>query len=145
MLKRSQRPTKVFVGLLSVVAPLVVVAPVAAADAPTQFLETVTFVDVNPCTGLDHTVTFAVTVSEHSHGERVVANAKRTITTDPTGFVGRGTNSFVDNGQIAKFTQTDILTNPAGDRIRARNVIVVDLSTDTIRVEKGELTCLGPA
>ena len=83
VLKKSQRATKVFVGLLSVVAPLVVVAPVAAADAPTQELDTITFVDVNPCTGLDHTVTFAVSVSEHSHGERVVANAKRTITTDP--------------------------------------------------------------
>jgi hypothetical protein len=145
VLKKSQRPTQVFVGLLSVVAPLVVVAPVAAADAPTEFSETVTFVDVNPCTGRYHTVTIAATVSEHSHGERVVAIGKRTVTTDPTGFVGRGTFSFVDNGQIAKFTQTDILTNPAGDRIRARNVIVVDLSTDTIRVEKGELTCLGPA
>lgn len=145
MLKKSQRPTKVFVGLLSVVAPLVVVAPVAAADAPTQILEEVRFVDVNPCTGLDQTVTFAVTVSEHTHEERVVANGKRTVTTEPTGFVGRGTFSFVDNGQIAKFTSTDILTNPAGDRIRARNVIVVDLSTETIRVEKGELTCLGPA
>lgn len=133
-----------FVGLPSASAPLVV-APAAAADPPTQFFDTVTFVDVNPCTGLDHTVTIEFTVSEHRHGERVVAYAKRTITTDPTGFVGRGTDSFVDNGQIAKFTQTDILSNPAGDRIRARNVIVIDVSTGTIRVEKGELTCLGPA
>ena len=145
MLKKSQRPTKVLVGLLSVVAPLVVVAPVAAADPPTQFMPTDTFVDVNPCTGLDHTVTIALTISEHSHGERVVAHAHRTVTTEPTGFVGRGTFSFVDNGQIAKFTSTDVLTNSAGDRIRARNVIVVDLSTETFRVEKGELTCLGPA
>jgi hypothetical protein len=135
---------KLFVGLLSVI-PLMVVAPAAAADPPTQFLETVTFMDVNPCTGLDHTVTIAATVSVHNHDERVVAHAKRTITTDPTGFVGRGTDSFVDNGQIAKFTHTDILSNPAGDRIRARNVFVIDVSTGTITVEKGELTCLGPA
>ena len=145
MLKKSHRPTKILVGLLSVVAPLVVVAPVAAADPPTQFMPTDTFVDVNPCTGFDHTVTFALTVSEHTHDERVVVKGKRTVTTEPTGFVGRGTFSLVDNGQIAKFTNTDILTNSAGDRIRARNVIVVDLSTETFRVEKGELTCLGPA
>jgi hypothetical protein len=145
VLKKSQRPTKVFVGLLSVVAPLVVVAPVAAADPPTQISPTDTFLDVNPCTGLDHTVTIALTISEHSHGERVVAHAQRTITTEPTGFVGRGTFSFVDNGQIAKFTSTDILSNPAGDRIRARNVFVVDLSTGTLRVDKSEVTCLGPA
>lgn len=68
--------TRVFVGLLSVVAPLGV-APVAAADPPSQFSDMFTFVDVNPCTGLDHTVTIAVTVSEHSHGERVVAQAKK--------------------------------------------------------------------
>ena len=108
-------------------------------------MDTVTFEDVNPCTGLDHTVTIAATVSVHSHDEREVAHAKRTITTEPTGFVGRGTDSFVDNGQIEKFTQTDILRNPAGDRIRARDVIVIDVSTGTIRVEKFELTCLGPA
>lgn len=51
----------------------------------------------------------------------------------------------MDNGQIAKFTATDILTNLAGDRIRARTVIVVNLSTETFRVDKFELTCLGPA
>jgi hypothetical protein len=134
----------IFVGLLSAIAPLVV-APAAAADPPTQFLDTVTFVDVNPCTGLDHTVTIVFAGSEHRHGERVVAHAKRTITTDPTGFVGRGTDSFVDNGQISKLTFTDILRNPAGDRIRARGVIVVELPTETIRVEKIALTCLGPA
>jgi hypothetical protein len=43
------------------------------------------------------------------------------------------------------FRLTDILTSPSGDRIRARFVIVFDLSTGTVRVEKGELTCLGPA
>jgi hypothetical protein len=83
-------------------------------------------------------------VSGHHHGEREVIHAKRTTTTD-TGFVGRGTDSFVDNGQIAKFTFTDILRNPARDRIRARGVIVTEVSTGTIRVENGELTCLGRA
>jgi hypothetical protein len=42
------------------------------------------------------------------------------------------------------FRQTDILTNASGDRVRARAVFVLDLSTDTVRVEGGELTCLGP-
>jgi hypothetical protein len=135
---------KLFVGLLSLIAPFILATP-AAADPPTQFSDSVTFVDVNPCTGLDHAVTIAVTVFEHFHDGRVVGHAKRTITTDPTGFVGHGTDSVVDNGQIFKFRLTDILTNPDGDRIRARFVIVIDLSTETVRVEKGELTCLGPA
>jgi hypothetical protein len=120
-------------------------APPAAADPPTEGSIEETFEDVNPCTGLIHEVTFTGTFFEHSHDGRIVVHAKRTITTDPTGFVGHGTDSFVDNGQVVRASLTDILTNPAGDRIRAHFVFVLDLSTDTVRVEKGELTCLGPA
>jgi hypothetical protein len=40
---------------------------------------------------------------------------------------------------------TDILANESGDRFRASFVFVLDLSTGTVRVEKGiEVTCLGP-
>jgi hypothetical protein len=60
------------------------------------------------------------------------------------GAASHGTDSFVDNGQILKFRQTDILTNASGDRFRARAVFVLDLATDTARVDKFELTCLGP-
>jgi hypothetical protein len=120
-------------------------APPAAADPPTAEPFEFTFPDVNPCTGLIHTVTIAGTTFFHSHDGRIVARSERTITTDPTGFVGHGTDSLVDNGQVFKFTHTDILTNPAGDRIRARVVFVVDFSTETVRVDKGELICLGPA
>lgn len=145
MLKKRQRRTRVIVGLISVAAPLVVVAPVAAADPPEQISVIDTFVDLNPCTGLDHSVTIANTITEHTHGGRVVAHARRTITTEPTGFVGHGTASFVDNGHVEKFTFTDVLSNSAGHRIRARSVVVVDLSTGTFRVDRSELTCLGPA
>jgi hypothetical protein len=116
----------------------------AAADRPTEFPILEVFPDVNPCTGNPMTVTFVGTVLVHFHDSRVVAIAHRTITTSD-GFVGHGTDSFVDNGQIFKFRQTDIMTNASGDRFRARGVIVGDLSTETVRVEKFELTCLGPA
>lgn len=131
--------------VLLTLAALVVFVPPAAADPPTAEPFEFTFPDVNPCTGLIHTVTIAGTTFFHSHDGRTVAHSERTITTVPTGFVGHGTDSFVDNGQVLMFRLTDILTNPAGDRIRARNVFVVDFSTDTVRVDKGELTCLGPA
>jgi hypothetical protein len=117
----------------------------AAADPPTAFPFEFVFDDVNPCTGLIHTVTITGTSSVHDHDGRIVAHSERTITTSPTGFVGHGTDSYVLNGQVEMFRLGDILTNPSGDRIRARFVIVVDLSTGTVRVEKGELTCLGPA
>jgi hypothetical protein len=129
------------VALLSFVA-MALAAP-AAADAPTEFPILDVFTDVNPCTGNTMTVTFVGTTFVHEHGSRVVGHAHRTITTSD-GFVGHGTDSFVDNGQVLTFRLTDILTNAAGDRFRARSLFVLDLSTDTVRVDRFSLTCLGP-
>ena len=122
---------------------LVVAAP-AAADRPTEFPILDIFHDVNPCTGNDMTVTFVGTVSVHFHDSRIVAIAHRTTTTSD-GFVGHGTDSFVDNGQGLMFRQADIMTNTSGDRFRARGVFVFDVSTGMMRVDRFELTCLGPA
>jgi hypothetical protein len=115
----------------------------AAADRPTEFPILDVFPDVNPCTGNPMTVTFVGTVLVHDHDSRVVAIAHRTITTSD-GFVGHGTDSFVDNGQVVRARLTDIVTNASGDRFRARGLFVLDISTDTVRVERFELTCLGP-
>jgi hypothetical protein len=130
-------------GFVLAASLLLVVAAPAGADPPTEmgpFVET--FDDVNPCTGLVHTVTIAVTFSVHFHDDRIVAHGDRTLSTS-SGFVGEGTSSFVDNGQIEMFRFTDILSNDSGNRIRANGVFVVDLSTGTVRVDKFELTCLG--
>jgi hypothetical protein len=127
--------------LLGVVA-LSVAGP-AAADSPTAFPFSVTFDDVNPCTGDFHTVTIAGTTFVHFHGDRIVAYSERTITTSD-GFVGHGRDSGVENGQVSTFSFLDILANASGDRFRARGVFVFDVSTGTMRVERFELTCLGP-
>jgi hypothetical protein len=133
---------RLLVALLSVVA-LAFAAP-AAANAPESFAILDVFPDTNPCTGTPMTVTFVGTGYIHEHDSRVVVRAERTITTSD-GFVGHGTDSFVDNGQVAKIRQTDIMTNATtGERFRARGVLVLDLSTETVRVEGFELTCLGP-
>jgi hypothetical protein len=126
------------------VAALAFAAP-AAANPPTAFPFEFVFDDVNPCTGDIHTVTIAGTTYVHEHDGRIVAQNERTITTSPTGYVGHGTDSYVLNGQVEMFRLTDILASSSGDRIRARHVIVVDLTTGAVRVEGGELTCLGPA
>jgi hypothetical protein len=132
---------RLVVALVSVVA-LAFAAP-AAADQPTQFPIFDEFHDVNPCTGEDMTVTFVGTAFVHEHGSRIVVNTQRTITTSD-GFSGRGTDTLVDNGQVVTFRQTDVLANSSGDRFLAQGVFVLDLSTDTVRVEDFELTCLGP-
>jgi hypothetical protein len=132
---------RLVVALMSVVA-LAFAAP-AAADRPTEFPILDVFPDVNPCTGSPMTVTFVGTGFVHEHGSRIVVHAHRTITTSD-GFVGHGTDSFVDNGQVVAGRLTDIMTNASGDRFRAQFVFVLDLSTGTVRVDRGGLTCLGP-
>jgi hypothetical protein len=127
--------------LLSVVA-LAFAVP-AAADRPTEFPILDVFPDVNPCTGNPMTVTFVGTGYIHVHDSRIVVRTQRTITTSD-GFIGHGTDSFVDNGQVFTARITDIMTNASGDRLRARGVFVANLSTGTVRVDRFELTCLGP-
>jgi hypothetical protein len=132
---------RLVIGLLSVVA-LALVAP-AAANPPVEEPILDVFTDINPCSGEEMTVTFVGSVLVHEHGERVIAIAHRTITTSD-GFVGHGTDSFVEGGQILRARLTDIMTNEAtGQRFRARFVFVLDLRTDTVRVDRGGLTCLG--
>jgi hypothetical protein len=126
--------------LLSVVA-LAFAAP-AAADRPTSEPIFEVFPDVNPCTGTPMVVTFVGTVFFHEHGSRIVAHAHRTITTSD-GFVGHGTDNFVDNGQVVVSRLSDIMSNASGDRFRAHFVFVANLRTETVRVERGGLTCIG--
>jgi hypothetical protein len=133
---------RLVVGLLSVVA-LAFAVP-AAANPPVEEPILDVFTDINPCSGEEMTVTFVGSVVVPEHEGRVIVLSPQTITTSD-GFEGHGVDSFVDNGQVLRATLTDILTNEAtGQRFRAHFEFVLDLSTDTVRVDRGELTCLGP-
>jgi hypothetical protein len=142
-MKARQALLAALVAAVTLTAVALAFAVPAAADPPTVVQWKVEFPDVNPCTGDLHTVTIAGTTSVHDHDGRIVAYSERTITTS-SGFVGRGTDTSVDNGQVFVFRHLDILTNASGDRMTARVVFVLDVSTGTARVEKFELTCLGP-
>ena len=128
------------VALLSVVA-LAFAVP-AAADPPTTFPILVDFQEVNPCTGQTVTFMYVGTAFFHFHGSRIVARSERTITTSD-GFAGHGTDSFVQNGQVFTSRHDDVLANASGDRLLVRSVFVINLSTETVRVDRFELTCLG--
>ena len=131
----------VTVCLLAVSLPLMGVPP-ADADAPTTVGPLVeSFEDVNPCTGLVHTVTFTTIIREHSHDGREVATSQTRISTS-SGYTGKGTFTYVNNGQTEIFRLNHMLSNDAGDRIRPHTVFVVDLSTGTARVERADLTCV---
>jgi len=119
-----------------------ILASPAEADPPTVATFEETFEDVNPCTGEIHTVSIALTVFRHDHGDLFVAHAESTVTTTPTGFSGGGTRTVVESERLLVATGTDLLTNEAGSRILAQFVFVVDPTTGTARVERAELTCV---
>lgn len=127
--------------LIAATLALVVTGP-AAADRPIEVSDTDAFVDVDPCTGQVHEVTIAATFFVHEHGHVTVARGVRTLTTTG-GYLGRGTSSFVLNGNVEVFRFTDLLADGSGNRIRASGVFVVDLASNAIRVDKFSLTCLG--
>ncbi len=97
------------------------------------------FDDLNPCSGEVHTVTITDTSWVHEHKGKTIFRSERTITTR-TGFEGRGTDLFVDNGQVMRFVRNDMLTHESGERIKAHFGLVVDLSTGTVLATIG-----GPA
>ncbi len=121
--------------VLSLAAP-------AAANPRTEVSDEVTFLDVNPCTGDVHEVTMNVTFLVHFHDRVTVARGVRRLTTS-SGYAGRGTSSYVQNGRVEMFRFSDRVTDGSGNRIRASGVFVLDLSTGTIRVDRFKVTCLG--
>jgi hypothetical protein len=133
---------RILTGALIAASLSLVLAPAAVASPPTQIPFEEVFEDVDPCTGAVHTVTIAGTFFVHDHDGRFVVPGERTLSTS-SGYSGRGTSSFVDNGRVEMFQLTDILADDAGNRIRARVVFVDDLSRDEVRIDTFELTCLG--
>ena len=123
---------------LALLAGLMAAAP-AAADAPTPFPLHDSFVDVDPCTGLEHTVEVTGTFFRHSHTGGNTYHAERTITTS-SGYLGRGVEVSVDHERI--FVLNDVLARANGDRIRAHLVVVRDADWNA-RVERFRLVCIG--
>jgi hypothetical protein len=143
--RTNARPTRnrLVAGCLLAMPLLVMGVAPAEADPPTEegpFVDV--FSDVNPCTGLLHTVTISATFSVHDHHRTEVVTGDSVLSTS-SGFSGQGTSSFTSNSQVERARFIDMLTNDAGDRIQAKGVFVIDLSTDTARVERFELTCVG--
>ena len=127
--------------LLAASLALAITAP-ASADRPIEVPFTETFEDVDPCTGLVHEVTIAATFFVHEHDGVTVARGVRTLTTSG-GYAGRGTSSFVQNGNVELFRFADILADGSGNRIRATGVFVLDLASGAVKVDAFELTCVG--
>ena len=129
---------KSLLAVLAVVGATLAMAVPATADPPNVRQLQDVFVDVNPCTGLEHTVTIDVTIYEHGAS----GHAVHTITTS-SGFVGRGEETSVFHDAI--FVLNDILVNPeTGERIRAQlHILSVGAPSDEPRVFLSRVECLG--
>jgi hypothetical protein len=135
--RRSPRIT-FFLVPLAIAAVALGGAGTASADRPTVRHFQDVFVDVNPCTGLEHTVTIDVTA--YSTVPLHTNHATHTVSTS-SGFVGRGVEVgiFDDN----TFLANDMLVNAAtGERIHAQLIVVVNPVTGTSQVLRQTLTCI---
>ena len=113
------------------------------ADRPDTFTDSVTFTDVNPCTGVDHEVTINFEVSVHENRNTLVVHADRSGTTDSGFTMIAGTQSFVSNGNIERVGLTDQWRHPDGSKFVSQGQIVFNLNQQEVLVEHGSLRCLG--
>jgi hypothetical protein len=131
---------KALFALLAVTSAALVGAVTASAGPPTVRHFEETFVDVNPCTGLLHTVTINVTQYFVSP---VLNRGTHEITTS-SGFVGRGQEAEVGlNDEV--FVLNDTLVNAeTHQRIRAQLIGIVNPATGEFQVFRATLTCIPP-
>ena len=113
----------------------------ATGNPPRVIEDSFTFDDIDPCTGGIHTITFDVTVARHEHDGRVVAHSELVITTS-SGYIGRGVEEEIVNGEKFSIVARHMLTNPNGNKIQARVTLQVDLKTFEVRRDETVVRCV---
>jgi hypothetical protein len=134
---------RIFAVIAGTMLMTLLAAPPVLADKAAIFTDSVTFTDVNPCTGLDHEVTINIVVSVHEHRNSVVAHADRSGTTDSGFTMIAGTQSFVANGNLERGAFTDQWRHPDGSKFVAQGQFVFDLDRQEFLVDNSSLRCLG--
>jgi hypothetical protein len=114
-------------------------AGAATADMPVVHYGHDVFVDINPCTGLEHTVTADVTVYETNPG---FSHATDSISTS-SGFIGRGEEAGVFHASIFELNHM-LVNRETGQRIHAHLVLVTNPATGELQVFQLSLTCIPP-
>ena len=130
--------------LLFVAAFLVgVLSGPAAATAPLAIPFYQQFTDLNPCTGLVHTITVTGTLYLQDNNGAFVIRVDRSISTS-SGYEGSGRFVSVTNGSVMTVMLGDRLVSGSGSVIDAGFHLVVDLSDGSVKHLKGGVTCARP-
>ena len=132
--------------LLAAVAVLVgLMAAPAAADPPTVFTipPPTPFLDPDPCTGLDHLITFNVTLHEHQgHSDNFVARAEVTGFTSSGYVLIGGHDNFQANNNVLTGSFKEMWRNPVdGSKFQASGTFRI--TGNGIVVNEFELRCVG--
>jgi len=122
---------------------LAVLTAPASADQPMVLTNVVTFVDENPCTGLDHTITIFLNAFIHDHNNNFVVHVERTGITDSGYTMFNGHAQFVDNSHVIVNTFKDLWrSEDDGSMFEAAFTMIVNLNQGEIKVQEGAIRCI---
>lgn len=130
----------------SVTVALVLVMLLAApalANPPFTFTDSVTFVDENPCTGLDDEITINVEVTIHEHRNNFVVYVGRSGSTASGYTMIGGTDSFVANSGVERGAFVDQWRHPDGSKFMVHGSFVFNINQLEFQVDRFSLTCIG--
>jgi len=128
------------------VGMMMAMAVPALADKPAESAFTDTFTDIDACTGEPMLITINYSVSEHVHGNNVVAHFRATGETDAGYTMTNGVQHIVESEQVFTLQFNDIWHNPDGRKMKASGVLVFNFNRGELQVEKfppDTLRCLG--
>jgi hypothetical protein len=121
----------------------VIVAP-GSADQPTVITVNVApFTDVNPCTGLLHTVNISLTIFLHDgHNNNVVQHVDRSGFTDSGYEMFSGQSQSVNNGHVITAHFRDLWRNDEGSIFEAAGRLKVNLNQGVVQINEAGLRCI---
>lgn len=121
---------KLMAGPIVVLALLAALASPASAQKPPKVEASVTFPEVNPCTGEPQMVTLSWVITVHKNQNNSVATFKTTVeTTD--GFSGRGTETEVFTGD-KRINSLNIRTTNGDQVAMVKGQRRIDLATGEV-------------
>lgn len=129
--------------IAAMAAILVMGLAVPAFADPVIESGSVTFVDINPCTGEEDLITINFVDEIHHHDGVHIVEGRRTGQTASGFIMSSGVFQVRDDGETAHIRFRDVWRNPTtGEQFHATIEIIIDLASgDEMEVKPFELRC----